>query len=170
MLQRLVLWTGGMAVVNEESDVYDAFEEMDPDQEPADDEPPATSVDGFLEDGITSVEQLQPLWEHLDRLERLSTLGLCNFAGSTGEVAVAMAAHPFWTRIETLDLTRGRVRAADTEGLLAALRNATRLKTLVVEQAQIDDTALAALLDLGIELTGEPRTPFEQYRFVVTRE
>jgi uncharacterized protein (TIGR02996 family) len=169
-LERLVLWTGGLAVVSEEDQIYipNYGGAEDDDDDPEGFYPDA---DGYLEGSITSPVRLQRLFDHLDGLEKLTTFGLCNYAGALGEVAGQLPARAFWKRIETLDLTRDRIRAADTEPLVAALREAPRLKRLVLDETRIADEALEALLELdGLDLVGEPGAPNEQYRYVVTME
>ncbi len=177
-LERLVLWTGAQLLVNTEDELYvppawdEAEEEDGDDVEELEAAAENYDPDGAVDNALQSGEQLEPLLASLDRRERLRCFGLANFAGSWAELLPRLAAHAFWPRLETLDLSRGTLDGGAVEALARLRREAPgKLRTLRVDGAVIDAAAREALAELGLSLEGEPvSSRAERFRYVVTME
>lgn len=177
-LRRIVVWTGGQTTVNTEDELHvrgdDGFED-DFDENAEEGAVQGGGDDDWLEWESLEGDALAPLFDSLDKLDELEVFGVANYVGSWGELAQSLRGHSLWSRIHTLDMSRARILAGDTDPLLAALREAPALRTVVIDQARIDPGALDALRRLQLTLEGASRglagdLPAEDFRYVVTME
>lgn len=177
-LERLVLWTGAQLLVNDEDELYVPPELDDLDEEDGvDGEELEAAADRFdpdetMDNALQHADQLEPLLSSLDDRERLRCFGLANFVGSWAELLPRLAAHRFWPRLETLDLSQGTLREEDVEALAKLCGEARGgLRRLRVDGTVIGEPAREALEGLGLTLEGTPvASRAERFRYVVTME
>ena len=163
-LERFVLWTGAELHVNAEEDLYDI---------PLDDEEGAELV-YTSEDTLDDPLAFEALFDHLDTLPRLQTFGLANYAGRWSELAAAVQDRPFWQRLVTLDLTRGRLDDGEVSALVSACRACPSLERLVVEGLRASRAAQEALRrelpEVVLEGTCATVPSPEEFYYVITAE
>jgi uncharacterized protein (TIGR02996 family) len=153
-LERVVVWTGKYRSVNW---TYEA------------DAPGFDEVRGRA---ITGYAQLQPLFEHLETLPALHTFGLLNFDGSWGALAPRLSEHAVFSRISTLEMSRGRLEADEVEPLVAALRRMPGLRCLRADGLYANPAVWKRLRDGlgGVALEGTRSTAPSQFYYVSAQE